>query len=390
MLNILHLSYDLRHRMGYEVTTAVKKLIQATTQFSHPMIVDLVRVPRFSEESADFIRPNHLTLNSMGLPKGFFLMQSLKRACRTIKRAMSDSGISLSSINLIHAHKLTFEGYIGSMLAKEMNLPLVVTLRQSDFRIFKYRPDLDGIYKRIIMQSCVIFYLVPNMLVFIKNKFGEKFYHQHIAEKVVFLPNIVERPPCQIKYESNKNELITIARMTKKSVKRKNLKKLFKAVKALSGEGIKLKVIGDGHYLKRLKLFADSIGTGGNIMFCGAVDHKLVDQYYVQAQAFVMPSYSESFGMCYAEALLNGTPILYSRGVLSFEGMFENVGVGVDPHSVDDIINGIMDITMNSNRYRKTIKNYHHSKAFEVFSTKSIAATYHKSITGISIDSLGT
>lgn len=383
MLNILHLSYDLRNRMGFEVTTAVKKLIQTTARFSRPIIVDLVRVPNFKEESTQFIRPNHLILNSMGLPKGLFLLQGLERTYRLLKKAMVDGGILINNIDMVHAHKLTFEGYIGSKLAEDLKIPLVTTLRQSDFTVFKYRPDLDPVYRRIIMQCRIIFYLVPNMLIFLKKKFGEAFYLQHIAGKVVFLPNIVEYSPPDRIFQREKNGLVTIARMTKKSIKRKNLKKLLKAVKKLENEGIKLKVIGDGYYFDKLKYFADSIGTNGNIEFCGAVENKLVHQYYRQAQAFILPSFSESFGMCYAEALLNGTPILYSKGVLSFEGMFKNVGVGVNPHSVDDIKEGILEITNNVESYRTAIKKYLQANAFKIFSANSVESVYHNSINSI-------
>ena len=64
-------------------------------------------------------------------------------------------------------------------------------------------------------------------------------------------------------------------------------------------------------------------------------------------RAFVMPSFSETFGMVYAEALLNGTPILYSKDT-GFDGLFDNVGVVVDPHSLVSIGEGLRKIVQKN------------------------------------------
>lgn len=375
---ILHLTYDLRDRLGNEKTVAVKNLITSSEKFSTPFVVDLVRVTRFRDEFSTFSSPGHFALNCFGMPKGIFLLQHLNRAYREIRNTMavSGSGMQLHAIDIVHAHKLTFEGYIGSMLCQELNIPLLLTLRQTDLYVLKYRPDLHRLFKRILMLSSIIFYLVPNILVFIKKRLGNAFYHDHIERKVVYLPNIVKNMSHADPSAIKKNELLTITRMTKESVKRKNLKNLFKAIKLLDGDSITLNVVGDGKYLPKVKKLSESYGANKHIVFCGAVNNKKIHEHFNRSLAFVMPSYSESFGMVYAEALMCGTPIIFSKGVLGFEGVFKDVGIGVNPNSVEDIKNGIDEIIKSNQKYRATISKLNRFGAFDIFSSRCVVKTY--------------
>jgi glycosyltransferase involved in cell wall biosynthesis len=68
--------------------------------------------------------------------------------------------------------------------------------------------------------------------------------------------------------------------------------------------------------------------------------------HYRQANIFVIPSRTESFGLVYAEAMSQGNPIIYSRGQ-GFDGFFENgtVGFAVDPFNVEEITAKVVEIS---------------------------------------------
>lgn len=78
---------------------------------------------------------------------------------------------------------------------------------------------------------------------------------------------------------------------------------------------------------------------------------KLIELYR-KNDIFVMPSFQESFGLVYAEAMSQGLPVVYTRGQ-GFDGQFPEGTVG---HSVaagvpQEIANAIVDILENLNRY---------------------------------------
>ena len=82
-----------------------------------------------------------------------------------------------------------------------------------------------------------------------KKLFGEKYFEENIASKAVFLPNIVERK--MIFGQSNeiqKGHFITVLKMNKKMVKRKNIKNLIKAISQVNNYEIKLSSNTDTYY----------------------------------------------------------------------------------------------------------------------------------------------
>ena len=69
---------------------------------------------------------------------------------------------------------------------------------------------------------------------------------------------------------------------------------------------------------------------------------------YRKHDIFVMPSYTESFGLVYAEAMSQGLPVVYSAGQ-GFDAQFPEgqVGYRVDSHSPHDVAQAIERIIEN-------------------------------------------
>ncbi|PAE18203.1 hypothetical protein CHH91_00015 [Virgibacillus sp. 7505] len=79
-------------------------------------------------------------------------------------------------------------------------------------------------------------------------------------------------------------------------------------------ENLNLYVIGEGVLSKTQ--FETNVKT--NIHFLGWVDNKELDSYYKSADAVIMPSRWEGFGLVAIEAMKNSTPVIASnRGALS-------------------------------------------------------------------------
>jgi glycosyltransferase involved in cell wall biosynthesis len=379
-LGILHLSYDLGDLKSTDTTTAVINLINVTREISPVTIVSLNRTVSKRDELVKQINENTIQVKSFGFPYGIMHLQQLRSAYGKIRKAEGDGLIQLSSVNLIHSHKVSFEGYIGYRLALEKELPLFLTLRQTDFVVLKVRPDLRAHYKKILEYSSRIFYLIPVMPELLKDIVGEKYFYNKLEKKLVYLPNIIENNRSAEPKEITKDSpLITVLRITKRSVRRKNLKNLIKAVSLLDNIDFKLHIIGGGDYLSKVKDWVNSHKLENKVFFTGPISNDQIDKHYSGAKAFILPSFSESFGLVYAESLRNGTPILYSKGVLGFDGVFEDVGCGVDPYSVESIKNGIIDIIKNNDYYRKRIKILRENDAFEIFSPAHALKTYKKS-----------
>jgi glycosyltransferase involved in cell wall biosynthesis len=102
-------------------------------------------------------------------------------------------------------------------------------------------------------------------------------------------------------------------------------------------------------------------------------------KYYRNANIFVMPSFTESFGLVYIEALSQATPVIYSENE-GFDETFEDgyIGKAVNPSNVDDIASGISYIIENYNNIQKNCSN-----AIVTFAWNEIAKKYFKIYSGI-------
>lgn len=381
MSKILHLSYDLRPAIS---TTAVRNLIRAADDQFENFSVDLLRVSNLNTEMIKETKKNYFEVNSFGLPYSLFLISSLNRAYNKLLFSFRRKKIDIKQFNAIHAHKLTYEGYIAYKLSLLTGAPLLITLRQTDFSILKYRPDLRFKYKRILKHASVVFYIVPGMKHLIRTLLGSDFYELCLRNKMTYLPNIVERDiETNIPDFYDEERFVTILRMTKKSVKRKNIKRLFEALSKIKDLNWSLDVIGSGNYSDKLLKMASDLDIDERISFLGEIPNEEIDKYYSRSLAFLMPSLSESFGMVYAEALLNGTPILYSKGVLGFDGVFNDIGIAVDPFSVNSISEGIRNLIYQNRKYREHIKNLKEDGSLKIFSAENIAKVYGKAVENV-------
>ncbi|MET0850650.1 MAG: glycosyltransferase, partial [Candidatus Rokuibacteriota bacterium] len=69
----------------------------------------------------------------------------------------------------------------------------------------------------------------------------------------------------------------------------------------------------DNAHAERLRLRVDALGLRARVRFLGAQPQDRLRLFYAAADATVMPSYYESFGMVALEAMACGTPVIASR-----------------------------------------------------------------------------
>ncbi len=93
-----------------------------------------------------------------------------------------------------------------------------------------------------------------------------------------------------------------------------------------------LYILGSGpdKYVASLKYLAAELQIGGSVKFMGHVPHKSLPGWYAHADAFMLTSACESFGLPVIEAMAHGTPVLISNlsGLPETAG---NAGIVEDP-----------------------------------------------------------
>jgi len=127
--------------------------------------------------------------------------------------------------------------------------------------------------------------------------------------ETVLIANAVDADVFPTKADSTQNgrlRLLTVCRM----VRRKGLQFLIEAMRELKDEGVELDLIGSGQEWHTVAQLVQKHSLQDCVTMLGYVPRDQLYQYYHQADIFVLPSLSESFGQVLLEAMSCGLPVI--------------------------------------------------------------------------------
>ena len=253
--------------------------------------------------------------------------------------------------SIIHAHTLIVNGLIAWWAFKKWGTPYLVTVRNSDLNVFlKYLPVFRAVGLKILNASSGVIMVSPIYLEKHLTSYYPKAKYPDIYKKVVVIPNGISDFWHRNLSEKTKLQEVKTIVFSGQLKKNKNLDSLIKACTLLVNNGfkLKLKVLGDGpqfaHFRKRKYEL--------EIEFYGHLDNKdqILDKLR-QSDILVVPSFVETFGLVYPEAMSQGLPVIYSRNQ-GFDGFFPDgyVGYAIDPKSPKEIAEKIQLIFSDYSR----------------------------------------
>jgi len=106
-------------------------------------------------------------------------------------------------------------------------------------------------------------------------------------------------------------------------------------------------IAGDGPDRKRLEEKSAMLDIKDQVIFTGFIDENQKAALYRLADAFVMPSQGEGFGIVLLEAMASGIPVMASKLDGSSEALRQGkLGILVNPNNLEDVKNGITE-TLN-------------------------------------------
>jgi glycosyltransferase involved in cell wall biosynthesis len=112
----------------------------------------------------------------------------------------------------------------------------------------------------------------------------------------------------------------------------KGLDNLLKALTIESARSATLSICGTGDagYAASLRKMAMTLGVASRVRFEGHVDDARKEAQFAAADALVLPSHTENFGLVVAEALAHGVPVIASKGTPWSAVESEGCGLWVD------------------------------------------------------------
>lgn len=145
---------------------------------------------------------------------------------------------------------------------------------------------------------------------------------------------------------------------------------------ATRGMRARLALIGDGPDLAKTRREAGCLGLADRVVYLGRQER--VEELLASADAFLLPSLQESFGLAALEAMAAGTPVVASR----VGGLPEVVGDGeggflYEPGDVDGMTAGLRGLLADRD-LRERSGRAARARAFRLFASGIIVPEYEK------------
>lgn len=348
---IVHLAIDVNTPERPKTTTAIEWFVQALDGFDN-IVIAYQRVQRPPakpvEHKAKGYRLFHFPF--FGLRFGIGLLPAMREAARRTIDLLEHQGIRP---DLVHAHKLTFEGLAGWYVARHFGVPLFVSLRgEVETKVFRMKPRLHAFLRQVCADAARLY--------FVSAWFRDEF-HAHVppqSDKEALLPNIVRNITPVIAPPPPPEGFVTILNLD--TWRRKGVRWLLDGLaRAVAQEpGIRLDIIGGGSPKSRRRVSAmiAKRGLGDVVTLVGAVPNAVLLKELPRYRALVLPSLNETFGMVYVEALFAGLPVLFTRGT-AIDGYLEGLDVArtAAPHDAVEIAAAMLDLWRDADRLRANV-----------------------------------
>ena len=227
---------------------------------------------------------------------------------------------------VIHAHYLFPEGLLAYMLHKKYSIPYVLTL-QNELRFFSSFLS-NRMARRILSNAFGRTTLSPQM--------GERLNALGFSTSV-FPLGIHERffqPPTHSS-QDDRVMFVTVANL----VPVKNISSVINAISLLSSKDrITYHIIGDGPEGKKLEDMVSFQSLQNVVQFQGSVSNEELPEILCRYDVYIQPSYKESFGLSYFEALACGLPVILTKNTGAYYFLKGKEGIyPVDPEDVKEI-----------------------------------------------------
>ncbi len=217
------------------------------------------------------------------------------------------TGLRAERFDLVHAHQALPDGAAARLLAADLGVPYVVTVHGGDVNVNLTRPGA-------VRDRTVGALRGAAAVVGVSGAVTRRLAGIVPAERLHTVPNGVtglERvAPGEL--SPGRPVVLSVANLYTSKGHATVLDALARL--APTHADIVYAVVGDGPQRGHLESRARELGLSARVLFLGWIAHDQVLALMARADAFVLPSAPEGFGLVYAEAMAQGTPVVACRG----------------------------------------------------------------------------
>ncbi|MGN0027862.1 MAG: glycosyltransferase [Clostridium sp.] len=244
--------------------------------------------------------------------------------------------------DILHVQSALYGGLVAREIKKKFNIPYVVTEHSSAVLQSILRNHDIPMLKKVYNDADYIISVGGAL---------KKAIGKYTDKSIEVIPNIVDIDRFSID-SSKRNKGFTFISISHLK-ENKNIDLTIKALKEVLKEYnyAKLLVIGDGPEKENLMNLSKELKISSNIEFIGAVNRKDLNEYINRANAFVLPSKYETFGIAYIEALACGLPIITTKCGGPEDFFSEEIGYMISNQDKEELSKAMKYIINNINKF---------------------------------------
>ena len=272
----------------------------------------------------------------LALPRAFLLATSGLRMHRGILRLVEEISQEFS-FDLIHAHMALPDGYAGMLISEKYRKPLVVTFQATDLDITANRSRSCFLaLQKVFSHAKQVIAPSPRLAKQLASRFGIK----PVVICYGIDPDEIFISKKSLASHQGSAILLSVSRF----IPTKGIDLNVRAVKQLvkRHKNLMYLIVGDGPQRPALERLTHDLSLRNHVEFVGQVSHKRAMEYMAMCDIFSMPSWQETFGLVYLEAMAHGKPVVAVQGQ-GVDGIVTHgeTGILVKPRDIDTLVEAL-------------------------------------------------
>ncbi len=248
--------------------------------------------------------------------------------------------------DIIHAHSALWGGAAARELAYKTGIPYVITEHSSAYARGLIRPWQRDILSKAFSQTAALITVSQSLAQSLEPFLESK----HAPIKII--PNMVDTAFFTLNpalHSEGPFRFLVVAFLTAN----KGIDCLLRAFARAFNDApdVILEIGGDGPERRPLESLVDALSLRDRVRFLGSLSREAVREAMWRANAFVLPSYVETFGVVLIEAMATGLPVIATRSGGPEEIITPRTGALVAPGDESALAQALVDMRNNRDRF---------------------------------------
>ncbi len=297
---------EIYHPVVNGVVASVEALAHGLQRAGHEVFCFAPQMPGASEGDDAVVR-----IPSLPLPARAPYRLTLPLVSRREARAV------IKSLSIVHVHSPFVTGWMGATYARRYGMPLVYTYHTQLEAYAHYVPFEQGATRYAASQLTRTFANLAAGVIAPTPAMAARLRELGVTARIETIPSGIDvalfgsgRRTDAARERAGAGPADTLLLSVGRLAREKNIELLFDALARARDPSLRLAIAGDGPIRAELERAASEHGVAGRVRFLGGIPRNDLPDLYAAADAFVMPSLTETQGLVAAEALAAGALVI--------------------------------------------------------------------------------